>query len=114
MAGPGELPFVTQMRGGANEVGQLYICYPKGGLGMKGIEAIMEQIYHRLASRIARLPTPLFEEAALRYSREIARLIPEFLNEKKRRVNWGPTVAIGAPVSNIAYNHPLGTDLGCI
>ena len=25
-------------------VGQLYICYPKGGLGMKGIEAIMAML----------------------------------------------------------------------
>ncbi len=65
----------------------------------QGRAVIKDQIFHRLPGRLAKIPCPQFADAANQYSDEIARLLPAFLNEKKRHVRWGEQVARFAAVS---------------
>lgn len=58
-------------------------------------------MYYRLPGRLARIPSPRFVDAAAQYNHALARLLPAFLNEKKRRVRWGADVAQFAAVSKI-------------
>ncbi|KLO10989.1 hypothetical protein SCHPADRAFT_891915 [Schizopora paradoxa] len=62
----------------------------------QGREAIENQIHNRLPGRFSRMPTPEFATAMTDSAREIALLLPAFLNEKSRRANWGQAVAQAA------------------
>ncbi|KLO15470.1 hypothetical protein SCHPADRAFT_888497 [Schizopora paradoxa] len=59
-------------------------------------EAIERQIYIRLPGPLARIQPPRFLNAAKSFSHDIAILLPEFLNEKKRRAHWSQEVAMMA------------------
>ena len=71
----------------------------------QGRAAIERLIYTRLPGRFQRIPSQRFMDISRSYTREIANLLPEFLNEKKRRAGWGQAVAQMAAVSTLLITY---------